>query len=68
LYAYRRVAPSSVQAFLGRFSDEIYFKIKYDENTPVSPILVVIRVYKLKKGEQVKNTMATAYEFVRKLL
>jgi len=45
------------------------FKKKYDKNTPVSPILVVIRVYKLKKkGEQVKNTMATAYEFVRKLL
>jgi hypothetical protein len=52
--------------FFGIF--DFFQKKKYDKNTPVSPILVVIRVNKFKKGEQVKNTIATSYESVRKLL
>jgi hypothetical protein len=39
------------------------------KNTPVSSILVVIRVYKLKKKRKTRqNAMATVHELVRKLL
>ena len=53
-----------------KFSNSQIFEIFkcFDKNTPVSPILVVIRTCRLKKGEQVKNAIVTMHEFVSKLL
>ena len=72
-----RVILAVSQAFLERFSDENsklsefsnFIKI-HDKNTPVSHMLVGIRVYKLtkKKGEQVQNAIVTLTKFLREPL
>ena len=45
-----------------------FLKKKYDQNTPVSDTLAVIRVYRLKKREHVKNAYVISHIFVRKPL
>jgi hypothetical protein len=66
---FERFSAVSRTKFSGNFFRNFkILKNKYDKNTPVSQTLAVIRVYKLKKREHVKNAYVISHIFVRKPL